>query len=78
MPDRERRKRVPGHGSNVLKGSLPQGPPAHPRNTEYQRPIEESRDEAPQRGMEELYHYQRQSLLWETADQSVANWWRHC
>ena len=33
MPDRER-KGVPDHRSDVLKGSLPQGPPAHPRNTE--------------------------------------------
>ena len=33
MPDRER-KRVPDHRSHVLKGCLPQGPPAHPRNTE--------------------------------------------
>ena len=29
MPDRER-KRVPDHRSDVLKGSLPQGPPTHP------------------------------------------------
>ena len=34
MPDRER-KRVPDNRSNALKGYLPQGPPAHPRNTEY-------------------------------------------
>ena len=33
MPDRER-KGVPDHRSNVLKGSPPQGPSAHPRNTE--------------------------------------------
>ena len=33
MLDRER-KEVPEHGYNVLKGSLPQGPPAHPRNTD--------------------------------------------
>ena len=33
MPDRER-KGVPEHKSDVLKGSLPQGPSAHPRNTE--------------------------------------------
>ena len=32
MPERER-KRVPDHRSDVLKGALPQGPPAHPRNT---------------------------------------------
>ena len=31
MPDRER-KGVPEHRSNVLKESVPQGPPAHPRN----------------------------------------------
>jgi len=29
-----KRKRVPDHWSDVLKGSLPQGPSAHPRNTE--------------------------------------------
>ena len=34
MPDRER-QRVPDHRSDVLKGSLPQGPPVHPRNTEH-------------------------------------------
>ena len=34
MPERER-KRVPNQRSDVLKGSLPQGPTAHPRNTEY-------------------------------------------
>ena len=34
MLDRER-KRVPDHRSDVLKGSLPHGPPAHPSNTEY-------------------------------------------
>ena len=34
MPDRER-KRVPDHRSDVLKESLPIGPPVHPRNTEY-------------------------------------------
>ena len=34
MPDRER-KRVPDHRSDALKGSLAQGPPAHPRNMEY-------------------------------------------
>ena len=34
MPDRER-KRVPDQRSDVLKGSLPQGPTAHPRNTAY-------------------------------------------
>ena len=58
MPDRER-KGVPVHRSSVLKGSLPQSPPAHPRNTEDPRLSEESekesRDEAARRGMEELY-----------------------
>ena len=34
MPDREG-KRVPDHWSDVLKGFLPQGPPVHPRNTQY-------------------------------------------
>ena len=34
MPDADR-KRVPDDRSDVLKGSLPQGTPAHPRNTEY-------------------------------------------
>ena len=33
MPDRERLW-VPEHRSSALKGSLPQGPPAHPRNTD--------------------------------------------
>ena len=33
MPDRER-MRVPDHGSDALKRSGPQGPPARPRNTE--------------------------------------------
>ena len=33
MPGREK-KRVPDHRSVVLKGSLLQGPSAHPRNTE--------------------------------------------
>ena len=28
------RKRVPDHRSDVVKGSLPQDPSAHPRNTE--------------------------------------------
>ena len=28
-------KRVPDHRSDVLKGSVTKGPPAHPRNTEY-------------------------------------------
>ena len=32
MPDRER-KRVPDHRFDVLKGSLPLGPSAHPRST---------------------------------------------
>ena len=61
MPDKKR-KRVPEHRSNVLKGSLPQGPSAHPRNAEYPRLSEESekesRDEVTQRGMEELYQKQ--------------------
>ena len=62
MPDKKR-KRVPEHRpSNVLKGSLPQGPSAHPRNTEYRRLSEdsekESRDEVTQRGMEEVYQKQ--------------------
>ena len=54
MPDRER-KRVPDHRSDVLKGSLSQGPPAHHRNMEYPRLSEEggkkNRDEATQRGI---------------------------
>ena len=58
MPERKR-KGVPEHRSNVLKGSLPQGPSAHPRNTEYPKLSEESekesRDEVTQRGMEGLY-----------------------
>ena len=41
MPDRER-KRVPDDGSDILKGSLPNGPPAHPWDTprlNEERPI---------------------------------------
>ena len=61
MPDRER-KRVPDHRSDVLKGSLPQCPPAHPRNTENLRLSDESKkestDEATQRDTEELYQRQ--------------------
>ena len=61
MPDREK-KRVPDHRSDVLKGSLLQGPLAHPWNTEYLRLSEESekesRDKATQRGMEVLYQRQ--------------------
>jgi len=34
MPDTER-MRVPDHRTDVLKRSLPQGPHALPRNTEY-------------------------------------------
>ena len=33
LTERER-KRVPDYMSDVLKASLPQSPPAHPRNTE--------------------------------------------
>ena len=33
MSDRERNG-VPEHKSSVLKGSLPQGPSVHPRDTE--------------------------------------------
>ena len=33
MPDRER-KRVPNDRSDISNGSLPKGPPVHPRNTE--------------------------------------------
>ena len=33
MPDRER-KRVPDNTSDVLKGSLPQGPHTYPRKAE--------------------------------------------
>ena len=68
MPDRKR-KGVPEHRSNVLKGSLPQGPSAHPRNMAEastsdevtQRGMEElyqKQDEVTQRGMEELYQKQ--------------------
>ena len=33
MPDIDQdRKRVPDHRSDLLKGSLPQGPPVHPRS----------------------------------------------
>ena len=59
------RKRVPGDGSVVLKGSLPQGPLAHAWSMEdpsiqgwVKTAEKESRDEAAQRGMEELYQRQ--------------------
>ena len=74
MPDRDR-KRVPDHWSHVLKGSLPQGPTAHPRNMEYLRlklvkeeSEKESRDEATQRGKEEQYQRQcrsRREIFWK-------------
>ena len=61
MPNRER-KRVPDDRSDILKGSLPKSPPAHPWDTkksEYLRLNEENekenRGEATRRGMEELY-----------------------
>ena len=61
MPNREG-KRVPDDRSDILKGSLPKSPPAHPWDTkksEYLRPNEENekenRGEATRRGMEELY-----------------------
>ena len=65
MPDRER-KRVPDDRSDILKGSLPKSPPAHPWVTlgksEYlwlsKENEKESRDEATLRGMEELYQRQ--------------------
>ena len=69
MPDGER-KRVPDHRSDTLKGSLPQGPrsscPTQEHGiSEYPRLSEESekecRDEATQRGMEELYCFECQS-----------------
>ena len=67
MPHREW-KRVPDHRSCVLKGSLPQGSSAHPRNMEYPRLSEKSekvsRDEANRRGMRELHQRQRGSR-WE-------------
>ena len=60
MPNRER-KRVPDDRSDILKGSLPKSPPAHPWDTkksEYLRLNEENekenRGEATRRGMEEL------------------------
>ena len=34
MPDRERKRVLPDHRSDVLKDMSTQGPPAHPRNTE--------------------------------------------
>ena len=52
MPNRER-KRVPDDRSDILKGSLPKSPPAHPWDTEEKEV--ENTDEATQRRMEELY-----------------------
>jgi len=43
MPDRKR-KSIPDYRSDVLKGSLPNGP-VHPRNTEYLRLSKESEKE---------------------------------
>ena len=60
MPDRER-KRVPDDRSDILKGSLPESSctPLGQGKFEYLRLNEENekenRDEATQRGMEELY-----------------------
>ena len=56
MPDTER-KRVPDHRTDVLKWSLPQGPHALPRNTEYlsirfSATRARRRDEATQKRME--------------------------
>ena len=66
----EGRKRVPDHRSDVLKGSLPQGPPPRLRNTEYpsirrlsEESEMESRDEPTQRRTEELYERQCGSRL---------------
>ena len=47
MPGRER-KRIPGHGSNISKGSLPQGPVHHHNTEDVRLSEEESRDEATQ------------------------------
>ena len=56
------RERVPDDRSDILKGSLPKSPPAHPwerGKSGYLRPNEENekenRGEATRRGMEELY-----------------------
>ena len=61
MRNRER-KRVPDDRSDILKGSLPKSPPAHPwdmENLEYHRLNKENEKEnigeATRRGMEELY-----------------------
>ena len=54
-----KRKRVPDDRSDILKGSLPKSPPAHPWDTENLRlnkeKEKENRGEATRRGMEELY-----------------------
>ena len=69
MPDRER-KRVSDHRSHILKWSLLQGPPAHPKNMQYAsirgwaKRARRSRDEATQRGMEEL-HQRQCGSRWE-------------
>ena len=51
MPYGER-KRVPDDRSDILKGSLPKGPPAHPLDTENPSIEKENRGEATRRGME--------------------------
>ena len=59
MPNRKR-KIVSDHRSDLLKDLSPRlSPPVHPRSLECPRVTEESgkesRDDAAQRGMEELY-----------------------
>ena len=57
------RNSVPVDRFDILKGSLPQDPPAHHWNTEYPRMSEESemgsKNEAAQKGMDELDQIQR-------------------
>ena len=78
MPDRER-KRVSDHRSHILKWSLLQGPPAHPRNMEYAsiwgwaKRARRSRDEATQRGMEEL-HQRQCGSRWEMFCIKSSSW----
>ena len=56
MPNRER-KRVPDDRSDILTGSLPKSPPAHPWDTENpsirlnEENEKENRDEATRRGI---------------------------
>ena len=64
MPDRER-KWFSDQGSNVLKGSLPKGPSAHPRNTENLRLSDESEKESTDEATQERYGGAVPETMWK-------------